>query len=189
MNDTTASSDDKTMAMLAHLGGIVLGFIPALVIWLIKKDQGETFAVRQAKEALNFQITMIIAFVVAGALMMVLIGFLLVPALVILNLVFCILGGVAAGCKRHSERAAREVRGVDVGDGRSRRAVDDRGQCAFVVRQRIAVETVDHRRIVRRRDAYRHRVGDEVEGRGRTLPLETFRLRAAIESLPQMTDS
>ena len=31
--------------------------------------------------------------------------------------------------------------------------------------------------------------GDEVEGQGRTLPLETFRLRAAIESLPQMTDS
>ena len=37
MNTESISQDEKTMALLAHLGGIFFGFIPALVIWLIKK--------------------------------------------------------------------------------------------------------------------------------------------------------
>ena len=91
----TPSTDDRNLAMIAHLLGIVSGFIGALIIWLIKKDQSE-FVSDQGKEALNFQITMLIAFMVSWILMFVLIGLLLMPLLLIANLVFCILAGVAA---------------------------------------------------------------------------------------------
>jgi uncharacterized Tic20 family protein len=97
MNDivgTAPTSDDRNMAMLAHLLGIFFGFVPALVIWLIKKDSSP-FVAQEAKEALNFQITMLIGFFIAGLSMMILIGLLLVPALGIVDLVFCILAAVA----------------------------------------------------------------------------------------------
>ena len=98
MNDpvaTTPSTDDRNLAMLAHLLGIVSGFVGALIIWLIKKDQSAYVDV-QGKEALNFQSTMLIAFVGAWILMFILIGMLLMPLLLIANLVFCILAAVAA---------------------------------------------------------------------------------------------
>ena len=98
MNDpvaTTPSIDDRNLAMLAHLLGIVSGFVGALIIWLMKKDQS-AYVDEQGKEALNFQITMLIAFVGAWILMFILIGMLLMPLLLIANLVFCILAAVAA---------------------------------------------------------------------------------------------
>jgi uncharacterized protein len=96
----TPSNDDRNLAMLAHLLGIVSGFIGALIIWLIKKDQS-AFIDEQGKEALNFQITMLIAFVVAGMLMVILIGALLMPLLFVANLVFCILAAVAVSKGEH----------------------------------------------------------------------------------------
>ncbi|MDP1535655.1 MAG: DUF4870 domain-containing protein [Burkholderiales bacterium] len=103
MNDPVAqtpSTDDRNLAMLAHLLGIVSGFVGALIIWLIKKDQSG-YVDEQGKEALNFQITMLIAFVVSWILMFVLIGMLLMPLLLIANLVFCILAAVAASKGEH----------------------------------------------------------------------------------------
>ena len=103
MNDPVAqtpSNDDRNLAMLAHLLGIVSGFVGALIIWLIKKDQSP-FVDEQGKEALNFQITMMIAIVGSWILMFVLIGMLLMPLLLIANLVFCILAAVAVSRGEH----------------------------------------------------------------------------------------
>ncbi|MDR1350393.1 MAG: DUF4870 domain-containing protein [Zoogloeaceae bacterium] len=92
------SADDKNLALLAHLLGIVLGFLGALVIWLINKDNPQkAFVNDQAKEALNFQLTLLIAYFVSGALIIVVIGIFLLPVLVIGNIVFCIIAGIAAG--------------------------------------------------------------------------------------------
>ena len=94
---TAVSSDDRTMAMLAHLLGILTAFIGPLVIWLINKDKPEkAFVNDQAKEALNFQITVTIAYIVASALSIILIGLLLIPVIMIANLVLCILAGLKA---------------------------------------------------------------------------------------------
>ena len=91
------SQDDKTMGMIAHLSGIVAGFIGPLVIWLINKDKTDKdWLIGQAKEALNFQITLVIAYIIAGVLMFVLIGMLLIPVIVIANLVLCIMAGMKA---------------------------------------------------------------------------------------------
>lgn len=81
------------MAMLAHLLGIFTGFIGCLIIWLIKKDES-AFVDDQGKEALNFQITVLIALVAAWLLTFLCIGLLLLPAVVIANVVFCILAVV-----------------------------------------------------------------------------------------------
>lgn len=103
MNDPVAQTpgnDDRNLAMLAHLLGIVSGFVGALIIWLVKKDQSP-FIDEQGKEALNFQITVMIGFVGSWILMFVLIGMLLMPLLLIANLVFCILAAVAVSRGEH----------------------------------------------------------------------------------------
>jgi len=83
--------------MLAHLLGAFTGFIGPLLIWLLKKDS-DPFVDDQGKEALNFQLTILIAMFASVVLAVVSCGFLfflpLVPA--ILNLIFCILGAVEA---------------------------------------------------------------------------------------------
>jgi hypothetical protein len=93
------SSEDKTMALIAHLLGIVTWFVGPLIIWLINKDQpAKAFVNDQAKEALNFQITITIAFVAAFILVTITLGllFFLPMLLGLANLVFCILGGIKA---------------------------------------------------------------------------------------------
>lgn len=56
-----SESDDRQWASFAHLGGI-LSFVPSLLIWLVFKDRGRFTAV-EAKEALNFQITLLFGYV------------------------------------------------------------------------------------------------------------------------------
>lgn len=90
-----ASSDEKTLAMVTHLSGIFLSFVMPLIVWLINKDkEDKAYLVEQSKEALNFQITVAIAMVVSWVLMFVLIGFLLLPAIGLANLVLCIIAAV-----------------------------------------------------------------------------------------------
>ena len=92
-----APQDQRTMALLAHLLGIITGPIGALVIWLVSKDDASKgFVVDQSKEALNFQITVLIAFVISWILAFVLIGLLLMPLIGIANLVLCIIAGIKA---------------------------------------------------------------------------------------------
>lgn len=97
LTQTSASQDDRTLAMITHLSGIVASFVMPLIIWLINKDRPDKgFLVQQSKEALNFQITVLMAWLVAGVLSFLLIGFLLYPIIFIGNVVFCILAGLEA---------------------------------------------------------------------------------------------
>ena len=89
MSDDT-TSNDRNIAVVTHLGGIFFSVFPALVVWMLKKDDN-VFVGGQAREALNFQITMIIAYMIAGILAWILIGFLLYPVLWLTNLILCIL--------------------------------------------------------------------------------------------------
>lgn len=63
MSASQSSGDSRQMAGLAHLLGIITGFLAPLIIWLMKKDSDE-FAAKHAKEALNFQITVVLLYVV-----------------------------------------------------------------------------------------------------------------------------
>lgn len=90
-----SDSDARLWASLAHFGGILFGFLPSLIIWLVYRERS-SFVEGEAKEALNFQITALIASVVAGALTVIIIGFLLLPLVGIAVIVFSILGGLSA---------------------------------------------------------------------------------------------
>ncbi|MBN9140125.1 MAG: DUF4870 domain-containing protein [Micrococcales bacterium] len=82
-------AEDKQWASFAHLGGII-GFLPSLIIWLIFKDRGPKTNV-EAKEALNFQLTLLIAHVVAWILYIILIGMFIDIAAWIVGLIFSII--------------------------------------------------------------------------------------------------
>src|SRR5919112_4159326 len=84
----TPTSDEKTMAILSHILCLVAGFIPPLIIYLVKKES--PYVTAHAKESLNFQLTMLIAVIVSVLLMIILIGFLLVWLVSIANLIFII---------------------------------------------------------------------------------------------------
>ena len=88
-----ASANDKNIAVLTHLGGIFFGFIPALIVWLLKKDDS-AFVGEQAREALNFQITVLIGYMAAWVLAFLLVGFVLLPLIYVGNLVLCIVAAV-----------------------------------------------------------------------------------------------
>lgn len=89
------SSDDKNIATITHLGGILFSFIPALVVWLLKKDDSQ-FIAAQAREALNFQITLLLAQFVAYVLVFILVGFLLLGLIWLFNIIFCIIAAIAS---------------------------------------------------------------------------------------------
>jgi uncharacterized Tic20 family protein len=95
-------SDAKTWGMLCHLsafGGYVFPFgniVGPLIVWQIKKDEYE-FVDDQGKEALNFQITITIAVLVSVILCFLLIGFLILPAILLFNVVMKVIGAVKAG--------------------------------------------------------------------------------------------
>lgn len=88
-------SDARTMSLLAHIGGPVVGFVAPLVIFLIYKDR-DGFVRYNSLEALNFQIFLAIAYVVSMITMLVGVGFLLFFAVWICSIVFAIQGAIAA---------------------------------------------------------------------------------------------
>lgn len=96
---TSSADNDQLLVIVAHLGGIFFGFIPSLIVFLIKKD-APGWVLDNAREALNWQITVLIAGMVCGLLMLVLIGIVLFWALMLANLVLCILATVKASNKQ-----------------------------------------------------------------------------------------
>ncbi len=92
---TEVSKDARTFAMLCHLLGLITSFWAPLIIWLIKKDS-DKFIDDQGKEALNFQITVIIGLAIAFVTSFIIIGFVLFPIIGICDLIFCIMGTVKA---------------------------------------------------------------------------------------------
>ena len=91
----TPSNDEKNIATITHLVGILFSFIPALVVWVIKKDDS-SYITAQAKEALNFQITVLIAQFIAGILAFILIGFVLMGIIWLANIVLCIIAAISS---------------------------------------------------------------------------------------------
>lgn len=87
------SQDSKNLALLLWIGTIFFGFIPSLILYLVKKD--DAYVLDQSREALNWSITALIAYVVGLILTIILIGLLVLAAVGICHLVFCILGVIA----------------------------------------------------------------------------------------------
>ncbi len=89
------TSDETLWSMLSHIGGIVLGFIAPLIVMLTKGNESP-YTRYHAVEALNFQITIAIAWVATFILSFLIIGIIFVPVVIIANIAFCIIAGLAA---------------------------------------------------------------------------------------------
>jgi len=94
--------DARMWAMFSHLAGLagclpipLANIIGPLIIWQIKKDDF-AFVNEQGKEAVNFQISMTIYGIIAGILIFAVIGILLLPAVIIVDIVFLLIAAVKA---------------------------------------------------------------------------------------------
>ena len=98
----TLTREERNWAMLSHLSalsgyiGIPFGNIIApLIIYLMKKDESP-FVADQARESLNFQISMSIYAVISGVLVLILIGFLLLAAVWVAGVILTVIASVKA---------------------------------------------------------------------------------------------
>jgi len=87
------NSEQRTIAMLSHLLGLFAYFIGPLIIYLIYKDKKD-FVYENAKHSLNFQLSLIIYYIISAVLVLVFIGILLLWVLGIFALVVIILASV-----------------------------------------------------------------------------------------------
>jgi hypothetical protein len=61
------TSDERTVALMCHVGGFLTWILLPLILWQIKKDQSR-FIDEHGKEALNFQIAVTIYYLVGCVL-------------------------------------------------------------------------------------------------------------------------
>jgi len=88
-------SDERLWALLAHLSIFVLSLIgPILILVILGKRSA--FVADQSKEALNFHITVLIASFVGFLLCFVVVGFVLLPMVIIGSMVLGVLAAVQA---------------------------------------------------------------------------------------------
>jgi uncharacterized protein len=87
------SQDSKNLALLAHLSGVLFSFIVPLIVYLVKTD--DLFVKEEAKEALNFQILVAIAYFACTFLWFLILPPLLLPLIWLGNLIFCIIAAIA----------------------------------------------------------------------------------------------
>jgi uncharacterized protein len=96
------TKDERSWGMLAHLAAFAGFIVPPvgnvlgpLIVWLIKREQSG-FVADQGKEALNFNISILIAAAICAALVFVFIGILLGVALFIFWLAMTLIAGIKA---------------------------------------------------------------------------------------------
>ncbi len=87
------SQEDRILGILAHFLALFTSLFGPLIIWLIMKDQS-VWVDRQAKESLNFQISIAIYLFISGLLMVVLIGFAFAFVVGIFNFISIIIASV-----------------------------------------------------------------------------------------------
>jgi len=96
--------EERTWAILTHViagglnlvtGGLFAGLIGAIVIYVVYKDRG-AFIRQHATTTLNFQITLVIAEIIGLILLFIFIGFIVLAVIWVMNLIFSILGALAA---------------------------------------------------------------------------------------------
>ncbi len=85
------SAKERNWAMIGHFGGLIPGYLLCLLIpllvWLIKGDVSD-FVYKQSREALNFQISLLIFETFAFLLVFTIVG---IPITVIAFIIFWIL--------------------------------------------------------------------------------------------------
>lgn len=107
--NTELNKDARMWAMFCHIGGLA-GLIPIapafgsiiapLIIWQIKKDEFP-FVDEHGKEAVNFQISMLIYSVICIPFIFICIGVIMLAAIGVVDIVFLLIAAVKANNGEH----------------------------------------------------------------------------------------
>jgi uncharacterized protein len=87
--------DERTWSIVAHIGGVLTSFVAPLVVWLAFRDRSARLA-HQGKQALNFQLTLLIGHFAGAVLTFMFVGPLVIFATWACSIVFGILAAIAA---------------------------------------------------------------------------------------------
>lgn len=100
--DSELDQETRSWAMACHLSSLVAwagipfgNIIGPLIVWIIKRETSN-FIDYHGKASLNFQITTTIYGLIAALLLFVLIGFVLLPILLLLNIIYTVVAGLEA---------------------------------------------------------------------------------------------
>ncbi len=92
----------RTVAAFCHASALLGVFIhfpghllPPLLVWLLKRDESPELDAH-GKEAVNFQISMLIYNAIAAVFCLVLVGFVFLAVLWVLNAILCIIAAIKA---------------------------------------------------------------------------------------------
>ena len=89
---TLPDTTNSLLAVGAHVGGLFTCVLAPLIIFLIARDDSKlAFTVEHSREALNFQITMLIGYIV---LFFSIVGIFLIPALVLYDIACVIIASI-----------------------------------------------------------------------------------------------
>ena len=94
--------EERLYATACHFAGLPIfavfgmaNLIAPLVIWLMKKET-MPFVDAHGKESINFQLTLLIGYVISGMLVCVYIGVAMIAALAIVQIIFPLIAGISA---------------------------------------------------------------------------------------------
>ena len=87
------ASENRTLSIVAHVLGLFVGFLGPLIVYLVTKEEP---ARTHARNALNWQISLIIYMIISVILIIILVGLLLIGILALLNIIFSIVAAVKA---------------------------------------------------------------------------------------------
>jgi uncharacterized Tic20 family protein len=92
-----ANPNDRLLAVLSHVLAIVpgVGILGPLVIYLVKKDESE-FVVANARESLNFQLTIILLYIICWILVLFLVGIFIIWLIPVMNALLVIVASIKA---------------------------------------------------------------------------------------------
>lgn len=96
------TKEERNWAICVHLASLLGFIIPVvgsivgpLVVWLTQKDNSD-FVDTHGREALNFQISMMIYFLISLVLLFILIGFLFIWLIPIVDVIFVVIAAIKA---------------------------------------------------------------------------------------------
>lgn len=87
------------VAHLVHLSGLLFSIAGPLILYLMYKDKADSFVKSHIVEALNFQLTILLA-TIFSILIPIIGWFIFLPIISICNLIFCIIASIESSNDR-----------------------------------------------------------------------------------------
>ncbi len=92
---TELPQQEKQWALYSHLSPLVSSFVGPLVIWQMKRGE-MPFAGNEAKEALNFQLSIFLYALLSALLVVVLVGVFMLAAIYVFNIAMILMAAAKA---------------------------------------------------------------------------------------------